>query len=680
VRIDRPVSLRQSWWLLATAVAAFLPLTPQLPTGLAIAVAVTLLVRGLISWKQWHLPPRWILVPVTLAGAGIVFWYYRTIFGRTPGIALLAVFLALKLLELRVARDALAVVLLSYFLVLANFMFTQTIAAGAMALATVLITTATLAAAADDRPAPLLLVRRAGIMLLQGLPFMFVLFVLFPRIDGPLWGLPQDRFTSKSGIPDEMSPGSIAQLSQSDAVAFRVKFEGETPAQELLYWRGPVMPNFDGRTWRISQTLPAHTSVPYQIGDRQPIDYELTLESHGKSWLFALELPDNLPPQSAMTRDLQLLSSTPVRNRLRYHLRSVPDTAFGANAPRTELAESLMLPPNVNPRMRKVAAGWRADAEAKVGADEPTMQQGDQAKDARIKVANDGTATDARILALAENFFLRQLLNYTLTPPLLGENSVDDFVFDTKRGFCEHFATAFVFALRAAGVPARVVAGYQGGEMNPVDGYLVVRQYDAHAWSEVWLQGRGWVRVDPTAITAPRRIADSFAASAPAGEALPLLARGDLAWLRELRDRFDAVANGWNQWVLGYNSVRQREFLQNLGLPTPDWKSMTALLAGICGTLMLALTGWILWQRRHIDPLLSVWLIFTRRLAKRGVVWQSWEGPLDFSRRAAATLPAQAAAIAEIAQLYAQLRYGRNDKTLTDKLKQLRRRIRNLSV
>jgi transglutaminase-like putative cysteine protease len=664
VRIDRPVSLRQSWWLLATAVAAFLPLTPQLPTGLAIAVGVTLLVRALISWKQWHLPPRWILVPVTLAGAGIVFWYYRTIFGRTPGIALLAVFLALKLLELRVARDALAVVLLSYFLVLANFMFTQTIAAGAMALATVLITTATLAAAADDRPAPTLLVRRAGIMLLQGLPFMFVLFVLFPRIDGPLWGLPQDRFTSKSGIPEEMSPGSIAQLSQSDAVAFRVKFDGDAPAQELLYWRGPVMPNFDGRTWRISQTLPAHTSVPYQIGTGRQIDYELTLEAHGKSWLFALELPDSLPPQSAMTRDLQLLSTTPVRNRLRYQLRSVPDTEFGASATRAELAESLRLPPDSNPRMRKIAADWRTKAEAENEA----------------KVGADGTAVDARILALAENFFLRQLLNYTLTPPLLGEDSVDDFVFDTKRGFCEHFATAFVFSLRAAGVPARVVAGYQGGEMNPVDGYLVVRQYDAHAWSEVWLEGRGWVRVDPTAITAPRRIADSFASSAPAGEPLPLLARGDLAWLRELRDRFDAVANGWNQWVLGYNSVRQREFLQNLGLGTPDWKSMTALLAGICGSLMLALTGWILWQRRHIDPLFAVWLKFTKRLAKRGVVWQSWEGPLDFADRAAVILPAHATAIEAIAKHYAQLRYGRHDATPSGELKQLRQRIRDLRV
>jgi transglutaminase-like putative cysteine protease len=659
MRIDRPVSQRQSWWLLATALAVFLPLTPQLPLPLALAAGAVMALRGLISWRQWHLPPRWLLALVTLAGAGLVLWHYRTIFGRTPGIALLSVFLALKLLELRVARDALALVLLAYFLVLANFMFSQSIGSGAIALATVVLTTAALAAASDDRPSPQSQLRRAGLMLLQGLPFMLVLFLLFPRIDGPLWGLPQDRHSSTSGLSDSMSPGSIAQMSQSDEVAFRVRFRGEVPAQPQLYWRGPVMPLFDGRTWRTSQSQPQSATPPYAIDPKsnEAVGYELTLEPHGQRWLFALELPTTLPAESGMTRDLQIIARQPVRNRLRYQLVSVPDTPHAGLA-RGERAEALTLPPEGNPRTRELGAQWRRNAE--------------QAS------AMGGPASDVRILATAQEFFLRQLLQYTLTPPLLGRDSIDEFLFDTRRGFCEHFAAAFVVALRAAGVPARVVAGYQGGELNPVDGYLVVRQYDAHAWTEAWIDGRGWVRVDPTAISMPARIADSFASAAPAGEPLPLLARPDLAWLRELRDRADAIANGWNQWVLGYNSVRQREFLEKLGLESPDWQTMTAWLAGLCGTLLLALTGWALWQRQRHDPLRALWLRFTRKLARRNVHWHAWEGPQDFARRAALALPQAASDVQGIASAYAQLRYA--PQPPADGLRELRQRIAALKL
>ncbi|MCF8177364.1 MAG: transglutaminase domain-containing protein, partial [Sulfuritalea sp.] len=291
---------------------------------------------------------------------------------------------------------------------------------------------------------------------------------------------------------------------------------------------------------------------------------------------------------------------------------------------------SLALPPGGNPRTRAIGAEWRA------------------------KLGDDSTA----ILAAAENFFLRQLLIYTLNPPLMGSDMIDEFLFNSKRGFCEHFAAAFVYALRAAGVPARVVAGYQGGEVNPVDGYLVVRQFDAHAWTEAWIAGRGWVRVDPTAISAPSRINNNFAAAVPPGDTLPFLARGDLAWLKELRNRLDAVTNGWNQWVLGYNPERQRDLLANLGLKEPDWRSMTAVLSVLCGGVLLALTAWILRNRLRVDPALAAWRRFTVRLARHGVYWRSWEGPLDFAERAAAQLPDHAEAIREIAALYARLRYG----------------------
>ncbi|MBK6638331.1 MAG: DUF3488 domain-containing transglutaminase family protein [Rhodocyclaceae bacterium] len=665
MRINRPVTQRQCWWLLATAVSVLAPLARQLPLWLVAAITGTLLIRGLLTYRQWRLPPRWLLVPLTFIGTGLVLWHYRTLVGRVPGIALLAVLLSLKLLELRVARDALTVVLLAYFLVLAQFMFDQGIPAGLLAVLSVVITTATLAAASDDRPPPLALVRRCAIMLLQGIPFMLVLFILFPRIDGPLWGLPQDRHSATSGLSDSMSPGSIAQLAQSDAVAFRVKFDGPVPPQSQLYWRGPVMSDYDGRTWRVTQRNIVRPQVPYLIDNtaRDAIRYELTLEPHGQRWLMVLEMPDAPPANAGLTSDLQFLSNQAVRTRLRYTQTSVPDTAFGQDETPQELASALTLPRSGNPRIREVAATWRVQANSQVGA-------GDTAITAT-------PAADALILKAAEEFFLRQLLAYTLTPPLLGENAVDDFVFGTKKGFCEHFASAFVFALRAAGVPARVVAGYQGGEINPVDGFLVVRQYDAHAWTEVWLSGRGWVRIDPTAITMPRRIADNFISAVPSGEPIPLFARADLSWLRAVRNRFDAVANGWNQMVLGYNAAKQREFLQNLGIGEPDWRRMTALLAGICGVLMLLLTTWILWQRQKLDPALRIWQNFARKLERRGIQWQPWEGPLDFAQRAGEHWPERREQIHAFAQRYARLRYARTtDEGKTSALNALRRALR----
>ena len=628
-RSNRPVSSRQGWWLLATALAASLPLTQHLPLWLSLAAGTAFAWRAALTWRQWHLPPRWLVVLLVIAGTAGVFLQYRTILGRTPGIALLVVFLALKLLELRTARDTVATALLGYFLVLGQFLFTQTIPTALLACLTVLITTAALLAAGDDRPKPWQQLRRAALMLAQALPFMLLLFVLFPRVQGPLWGIPQDRFAAVSGLSDTMSPGSIAQLSQSDAIAFRVQFKDTVPAQSRLYWRGPVMPLFDGRSWRVAQTLGAYPAVPY-AGLGAPVDYEVTLEPHGKFWLFALEMPATLPPDSALTSDYQPIARQAVRSRLRYTQQAWPEAIAGVSESSGILRDALALPKDGNPRTRAISAAWRA-------------QHGD-----------DGAA----ILAAAENLFSRQLLIYTLNPPLLGTDIVDEFLFDTKRGFCEHFAAAFVFALRAAGVPARVVAGYQGGEVNPVDGYLVVRQYDAHAWAEAWIAGRGWVRVDPTAISAPTRISSNLANAVPVGEELPFLTRGNLAWLKELRYRLDAVTNGWNQWVLGYNPQRQRDLLASLGLNEPDWRSMTAVLSVLGGTVMLALTGWILRNRLRVDPALAAWRRFTARLARRGVAWQAWEGPQAFAERAARQAPLHAERIRKIAALYSRLRYG----------------------
>jgi transglutaminase-like putative cysteine protease len=634
-RASRPISRRQTWWLLASAIAAAAPLAQQVPLWLALAGASAFGWRALLTWQHWRLPPRWLQVLLVIAGTVGVFLQYRTILGRTPGIALLLVFLALKLLELRAARDAVVTALLCYFLVLGQFLFTQTIPTAMLAGLTVLITTAALLAASDDRPHPRQQLRRAALLLAQALPFMLLLFVLFPRVQGPLWGIPQDRFSAVSGLSDSMSPGSIAQLSQSDAIAFRVQFKGEVPPQSQLYWRGPVMPAFDGRSWRVAQTMGAYPEVPY-AGAGTLVEYEVTLEPHGKHWLFALEMPASLPPESALTSDYQPVARQPVRNRTRYTQRAWPEALAGIDETPGSLRAALSLPKDGNPRTRAVGAAWRAEH------------------------GEDGAA----ILAAAQNLFNRQLLIYTLNPPLLGADMVDEFLFDSKRGFCEHFAAAFVFALRSAGVPARVVAGYQGGEINPVDGYLEVRQYDAHAWTEAWIAGRGWVRIDPTAISAPSRINNNLAAAVPANEGLPLLARSDMAWLKELRYRLDAVTNGWNQWVLGYNPQRQRDLLARLGLPDADWRNLATLLGAICSLLVAGLMVWAIYQRPRRDPVLRLWHQALRHLARRQVDCAPWETPLALARRVEQQRPELAAPFQRVVDAYLLARYG-TDNNLT---------------
>ena len=294
------------------------------------------------------------------------------------------------------------------------------------------------------------------------------------------------------------------------------------------------------------------------------------------------------------------------------------------------------------------------------------------------------SADDFAIMLRMLDYYRRQIFIYTLSPPLLGEHSVDEFLFDSKRGFCEHFSAGFVFMMRAAGIPSRVVTGYQGGELNPVDGTLVVRQSDAHAWAEIWLKGRGWLRVDPTAAIAPTRIERNMAVALPAGEARPLLARPAFVWLLQMRYRWDALANVWNQWVLGYNPQRQRDLLASLGMRAPDWQQMTGILTGLCGALLLGFTVWALRQRQRIGPALAAWNRLSKLLARRGLARWPWEGPCDYAERVAAALPAERAPLAAevhaIADLYAHLRYAEaSPARAAQQLRELKVRISRLA-
>ncbi len=615
-------------WLAAGLAMIAAPHTLRLPAWVNGSVAVVLFWRVYLGWRQAELPRRWLLLTLALGQLVAVYFTFRTIFGRDAGVTLLVLLLALKLMETRAHRDVFVVIFLGYFVALTNFFYSQGIPTGLYTMLTVVVITAALVGF-NARARPMIdNLGTAGAMLIQAAPVMLLLFLLFPRVQGPLWGMPQDAFGGTTGLSDTMAPGSISQLSLSDAIAFRAKFHDLRPSNNQLYWRGPVLTTFDGRTWHAAEPRLRY-EVRFQAEGR-PIEYEITLEPHNRHWLYALDMPAARPPSARITPEYQVLSLSPVRTRTRYEMISYPSYVVDSGATRDELREDLELPDGFNPRAQRLAREWRRAA-----------------------------ADDAEVVRLALQYFRSNGFLYSLEPPLLGRDSVDEFLFDTREGFCEHYSSSFVFLMRAAGVPARVVTGFQGGAINPVDDYLAVRDSDAHAWAEVWLgASRGWVRVDPTAAVAPSRVERGIAAAVPQGSALPLMIRENFAWLRSLRNSWEALANQWNQWVLGYNPDRQREMLSWLGMEHPSWQSMAMLLFWSIAGVILATGLWLVFRMRRESAVQRAWLRFCAKLGRVGVERAAHEGPVDYAARAAERLPRRADAIRAIARLYVDLRYG----------------------
>jgi transglutaminase-like putative cysteine protease len=626
-------------WLLAAAVATAMPHTSHLPLWLSLLAGSVLLWRYWLWRQNAPLPARWRLALIAVAGALGIGWQFHTLFGRDAGVALIFFFMALKPMEMRTRRDSMVVVMLGFFLLLTHYFYSQSIPTGLWLLGTTTLLTATLIRVHGGIQPARDILRYAALLLAQAVPFMLIAFVLFPRVSGPLWGLPQDAYSGLTGLSDTMSPGSLNKLIQSGAIAFRVQFSDGLPAKSRLYWRGPVFNYYDGQTWRPGVTQRRGKAPSVEAGAKT-FSYITTLEPHNQRWLLALDLPVSLPGDSVLSASLETRTREPVINRSRYAFTSAVDYVANRQENPAILQQALQLPYAFNPRTRELAREWQAK-----------FKSPEQISDAALR------------------FFRQEAFYYTLSPPLLGQHAVDDFLFTTRRGFCEHFASAYVFLMRAAGVPARVVTGYQGGEVNPVDGYLTVRQSDAHAWAEIWLSERGWVRVDPTAAIAPSRIEQGIETALPAGDPLPALARINVDWLRALRNRWEAADNAWNQWVLGYNPERQREALTRMGLGEPDWRNMTAALATLCAIALLIVTLWTLHQRNTVTPEQRAWQRFCNKLKRLGIARASWEGPLDFARRVARERPELGALTLDAARLFADLRYGTGNTEQLQRLK-----------
>lgn len=638
--------------LLAVLLLVIGPHLTRLPLWASLFTVTLLLWRGAVSLRAWRLPKPWLRMLLTLTAFVGIYASYGRASGLSAGSALLTVMLALKLTEMQARRDVMVVVILSYFVLITHFLFNQDLwTVVYLGVCAVAITASMVEANHVGRALPAKVSLRLGASLVaQSVPLMLLLFVLFPRIPGPLWGLPLDGGGGKSGLSDSMSPGDISSLIQSDELAFRVKFDGPPPPPRERYWRGPTFETFDGRGWTSAPRYYGGAYAELRGGEYR---YEVTQEPHERTWLFALDIPDpaTLPPEAFLNDDLELTARAPVRKRFAYRLTSYTDHRFEPEPPPRHLATLTRLPEFGNPRARQ----W--------------------AEELRTKYNGDGAAISDALTAhfRAESFF------YTLQPPSLARDSIDDFLFNVRRGFCEHYASSYVFVMRAAGIPARVVTGYQGGEINELGGHLTVRQSDAHAWAEIWLPGRGWTRADPTGAVAPQRVEQGLSAAISLANGLPSFLANrsgfNLAW----RARWDWVNAGWNAWVLAYGPDLQQEFLGKLGLI--DWQRMIIALT-VLVTLAMSIVGLALMRQAAVivrkDPALRLWQQAQRKLARAGFEARPDEGPQDFVNRIGRQRPELRAVLTALVNTYLNARYLHEPSEA--RLRTLQAHLKNLKL
>lgn len=622
-----PAQRRGLAWLLLGGAAALAPLARELPWWTNLAFLGLLLWRYGIDRRGWPVPGRLIRIALAVLGLALVYTRYGGFLGRDPGIALLAWLTGTKVLELASERDAMLWAFLLFLLLLGGFLYDQSPILAVYALAVVVLVLAGVMRLHEDNALTLRTRFRYAMTIVgQALPLMLLMYVLFPRLPAPLWALPNPAGSAVTGMSDEMRPGSIGELALSDAVAFRVHFESPPPPATDRYWRVRVLWDGNGRVWRPGDGLAtAFGFTP--LGDA--VVYRVTLEPTGKTWLPVLDLPASIPVDTAIRAGSLLEHRRPVNERLVYALHSHPRYRTGA-LPIGERRRALNVPP-VSERVRALAKSWR--------------QAG---------------ATDDDVVRSALAHFRTHAFHYTLSPPKLGEDPVDEFLFETRRGFCEHYAAAFATLMRAAGVPTRIVIGYQGGVFNTAGDYYMVRQSDAHAWTEVWLASRGWVRVDPTAAVAPERVEQGLESLDIADGARRA---GDDAhfgprWLTRAWQRawftWDYVNISWFYWVRDYDEVRQTRLLERVGLREYGALAMVAGVIGLVLAYALAASP----VRRARDPLERIYQRYCRKLAHAGLVRARAEGPLDYARRASDRWPDHRDAIEAITARYIALRYG----------------------
>lgn len=646
-------------WSAGVVAGASLPHWSTLPVWIPVLLCACIGWRLAAKQLRWPLPNRPVRLVAAFAAFGSVLLHYRTINGLAAGSALLVVMVALKFLEAHTHRDQVVLMIIAYFLVFASLLYERSFLILAYLLGFVCITTAGLLQL--GRHGSLLpswpTAKFAARLLLQSVPIMLILFLLFPRLPGPLWAIPGDTSSGATGLSEQMSPGDITNLGLSDEVAFRVEFQTAPPSAAERYWRGPVLAEFNGRTWLRTQGMRRRVLDSLEfIGP--PIEYRVTLERGGQNWAFALDMPQSWSAAGRrninMGSDYQLRIFAVDRLDARLDYRVTSYTNYAAREPLNAREQEMFtrLPAGSNPRTRALVAGWLAEG-----------------------------ASPDEIIARALDVFRGETFFYTLTPLPLGTHTADEFIFETQEGFCEHYASAFTIMLRAAGIPARVVTGYQGGEFNGIGNYYIVRQADAHAWTEAWLGERGWVRVDPITAVAPERISLGSQNPALRGSRPGITGLARLPFVRAAMMAWDAANTYWNEWVIGYGPQLQRALLERLGFERPRWGTLLMLATVATAAILTLLTiylGWSFRRQRNVDPAARSFAEFNRKLRRADVEPRhAAESPRAYAHRARERLPDAAADIERIVASYLAARYEPDrERTSLAELEQLVRQFR----
>jgi transglutaminase-like putative cysteine protease len=627
-------------WIVISLFALVAPHAARLPPWVLAVYLLAALWRILVYRGRWSFPGRWVKLALTVAAFAGIGFSYNTLIGLEPTVALLLTAAALKLLELAERKDAYVLLFLGYFICITEFLFSQHLLVVVYSLGNVLLVTTALVALHQpgqhrfNRGT----MRVAAVMIGQALPLMLVLFFLFPRI-GPLWTVPVKSHGAKTGVSDFMKPGDISRLGRSGEVAFRVQFEGDTPHRSRLYWRGLVFSNLQEGAWRSLRyyDMPPAERRPRAVERRgEPVRYTVIMAATGQNWLYSLRYASSRTAGVMASSDFRLFNPVELEDEYLYEVTSWPESALEPDLSDWRRETERRLPAEGNPRTRRLA------------------------RELRTAVDSDAGLIEAVLRKFTEEPFV-----YTLQPPLLDDKDpVDQFLFQSRRGFCEHFAAAFVVLMRAAGVPARVVAGYQGGEINPVNRTVIVHQFDAHAWAEVWLQGEGWVRVDPTAAVSPERIEwgleeavaeeGTFLSDSPLS---PLRFRR-VNWLNQLRLRYDALTYRWQSWVVGFDGDRQLQLLQGW-FGEVSGRRLAAVLLGSSALVLLPVALNLLRRpdSRRLRPADRQYLRFCDRMAVLGHPRRPGEGPAAYAERVRAASPALAAEVDRITGLYNALAY-----------------------
>lgn len=658
-------------WMLAAQAAVIAPHVTRLVPWIILVSLGCGLWRIMVFLGRWSYPGRWTKFLFVMGGMiGVPVGYGRHFFRLEPAVALLIVAFVLKLLEMHNKRDAFIVIYLAYFVLITEFLYSQTIPVAIyMGLVMMMITAALIGLnQTQGHLRPVHTFKLAGTLLAQSIPLMVVLFVLFPRI-GPLWTVPLQSQTARTGISDNMSPGDIANLTRSDELAFRVTFKDQVPPNNKLYWRGLVFSDYDGTRWKQARTGYGPRAIQWandldapwdKLVERlgNPVSYSVILEPTNQEWIFALPTPVPLTQGIGLVRDFRLFSLKPVQSRLRYEVISYLEHRTERDLSDYWRYRNTRLPDTGNPASRRLAGEM-------------------------FSLSRSTQEYISRILLM----FSTEEFVYTLKPGALGKDAVDEFILLSKRGFCEHYASSFVFMMRAVNIPSRVVVGYQGGEFNHIGNYLAVRQFDAHAWAEVWIEGEGWRRVDPTSAVAPERIERGLAAAL--GDEQTFLEDSPLSWLKyrqtlwltEIRLQLSAIGHYWDTWIVGYNPTMQLRFLGQF-MGEVNIKKIGIALSVIFSSVLL-LTALLLLRKRRatpLDPVSREYLAFCAALEKLGIGRKIGEGPIDYAERISSTRPDLDKAVREVTDIYVDLNYSGRQDLQPDELKRAVRAFRLRSM